>query len=300
MRSHGTSSCSIDAIYEALGILAGLQSLTITNLPEYYRDRQFFIIPFDFIESGHRFDLSQVSSPLSLTSLNICVQDLGVVKHPSLITNLRVLVLQMPSLDKQCVDTIFELRSLKSLHLVEPKRITSWEIGAKKPLFTTLEVFGVGERNFEVHSQWQSNLVWYYNQHGTIPHGFMDAILSTNPGIRRLRLLHFTDGILAWLRHVEELEVVSSIDRTGIPTLSQTDILAFLKQQSGLRRLVFPFNGLRLSAPLLRALEKRAEYVRISAPCDSVLVDVCVDQTALEMARKLWVFGDLFIVASFL
>jgi len=299
MRVQGTSEDALNAIYSALGTLPRLQSLTITNLPEYHRDRERCIIPFHFIESGHRFDLSRVAPPLSLTHLNICVSDLGIRKHLPLRTSLKVLVLQMPRLDKSCVDAIFELRSLKTLRLIEPKRITPWEIGATTPSFTELEEFGFGERNFETPSQWQPNMLWCYCERETIPHGFMDAIISTNPGIRRLTLLHLTDGILARLVHVEELEVVFSIDHTEMPTFSQTEILRFLERQRGLRRLILPFTGLRLSVPLLRALEGLTECVRISTPCDPDLMDVCEDQRTLELARSLWVFGELFIIFCF-
>jgi hypothetical protein len=129
---------TIASLYSTIDTLASLRSLSIFNLPEYLRDRHRLILQFNFAETGHRFDLSRLASLLLLSHLNVCASNLAVQKHPELKTNLQELVLKMPVLDKQMVNTLFQLRSLKILRIVEPKAIPRWALpGDLKPHFVS-------------------------------------------------------------------------------------------------------------------------------------------------------------------
>jgi hypothetical protein len=89
----------------------------------------------------------------------------------------------------------------------------------------------------------------------TVPKGFVDAIISSNPRIRRLVLLHLTDSLLSDLQCLEELEVAFPF-----PSFSSSALALFLESRP-LRRLILPFVDLGLCAGLLSALEKLA-YTR--------------------------------------
>jgi len=252
------TSSTLSLLYVALSTLPRLRHLEVTNLPEYLRHPSLFIIPFNFISSGHTFSLSALKSTLDrLAHLDFypsTSQDLTT--HPSLGTSLRELILHMPQLSPEMVSAIFSLQNLTKLRLVEPAGLEeAWALlPSHQPEFTNLKEFGFGSRK---DGAWPLKNPHYYFL-DSIPHGFIESILSRNPRLERLGLIHLTQSIISVLptQSLQELEVAFSFDFTGKPTISVQTLTAVF--QSGvfknLCRCYLPFTGLKLNVPFLKTM----------------------------------------------
>lgn len=228
------------AIYKLMP--SKIQSLRIAYRPEYFRDRQRFIIPFAFIGTGHPFDISRINIPLPFLSTLDVPELLNLDSHPELSTCLSVLILNMPLFTKSLVMAIFNLKHLKKLRIIEPKSIEPWDIPSDNclwvPKFTGLTDFHFGGES----GVWPIKSAYYFQTRNsqTLPLGLVELIVASNPNIARLSILQITDNIIkSLIAHsaIEELRIACSVGYTGQITYSPWMLGDFLEQPSTKHKL---------------------------------------------------------------
>ena len=287
----------INTFYNYVSCLSQLESLEVKPCPEYLRDAQRFIIPFNFIGTGMEFDFSRVTRPLpKLSTLNISCAH-GLNHHQELQSSLTTLILHLPNFTSSFVAVLFQLRKLRVLRIYEPKKIKIWQLQQDMvPLFKGLVEFGFGGDR----SVWPLNERHYLedSKYRSLPSGFVETIVAHNLQIQKASLVYGTDQLLSLLQSagcLKELAVAFPFPYfwdwdEGNVSYTVEALSRFLTQQT-LARLCLPCSPHFLNDPaniqIFEHLESRQARFRVE-PASEVgfYSDLFVTGIDLESKKK--------------